>query len=141
MQPHIKRPALHALAEPFGHRNFILCAKCEFRLADHCVDRPALVHGERPVPVVDEEGELGADITHFGDHFLHLPEVNFLDLRVSVVDLVGNVVVESAQKVIHCRARVEVFKAAALALVDAAIPLEGKIFAVHIAAHFFSGIP
>ena len=55
LHPHIEQISLDALAEPVCHGHIILRAQREFRLPHGCMDRAALVHGERPVPVMDEK--------------------------------------------------------------------------------------
>ena len=55
LHPDIEHISLNTLAEPIRHRHVVLGAQREFRLPHSCVDRAALVHGERPVPVMDEK--------------------------------------------------------------------------------------
>ena len=105
------------------------------------MDRAAFVHRERPVPLVDEEGKSRIKVAKLRDHLLHLPEIVLLDLRVRVVDLVGDVVVKSAQKIVRHRTGIEIPEPAALPLADASIPLEGQIFAIDICPQFFPRIP
>ena len=105
------------------------------------MDRPSLVHGERPVPLVNEESKSRIKITKLCDHLLHLPEIVLLNLRVRVINLIGHVIVKRAQKIVRHRARIEIPEPAAMSLADAAIPLEGYILAVHILPHFLPRIP
>ena len=55
LHPDIEHISLNTLAEPIRHRHIVLGAQREFRLPHSCMDRAALVHGERPVPVMDEK--------------------------------------------------------------------------------------
>ena len=141
LHPDIKRFSLHALVKPICHRHIVLCAQCELRLAHSGVDRPAFVHRERPVPVIDEEAEVRRQALQFDDHSLHLPEIFVLHLGICSVNFVRDVIVEGTEKVISDRARIQVLESIPLSCDDAPIPFQRQICTVHAAPYFSSCLP